>query len=184
MQTLTSNRTNGCTDLEEFVEAVGLTIEALIATRQRLLSSETTVRLIAVVAETGVKAIAACGKNFLVEKKVSTLSTIAHTTPTLPCGCRRPQPGMLLAAAQERGIDLAASWMAGDSESDVEAGRRAGCRTIRIGLPEVLFHCADEVAGSFAGGSKCDSRHGGDCRAIARLLLPTSLSFLADVLFL
>jgi D-glycero-D-manno-heptose 1,7-bisphosphate phosphatase len=66
-----------------------------------------------------------------------------------PCGCRKPQPGMLLAAAQDRGIDLTASWMVGDSETDVEAGRRAGCRTIRIGLPEVRFStAADEVAES------------------------------------
>jgi histidinol phosphatase-like enzyme len=56
---------------------------------------------------------------------------------------------MLLAAAQDRGIDLTASWMVGDSESDVEAGRRAGCRTIRIGLLDVrLSTSADEVAGS------------------------------------
>ena len=66
-----------------------------------------------------------------------------------PCGCRKPQPGMLLTAAQDRGIDLTASWMVGDSESDVEAGCRAGCRTIRIGLPEVRFSTsAEEVAGS------------------------------------
>ena len=52
-----------------------------------------------------------------------------------PCDCRKPQPGMLLAAAQDRGIDLAASWMVGDSESDVQAGQRAGCRTIRICSP-------------------------------------------------
>jgi D-glycero-D-manno-heptose 1,7-bisphosphate phosphatase len=66
-----------------------------------------------------------------------------------PCGCRKPQPGMLLAAAEDWGIDLTASWMVGDSESDVEAGRRAGCRTIRIGLFDVRFSTsADEVAGS------------------------------------
>lgn len=65
------------------------------------------------------------------------------------CACRKPQPGMLFAAAQDWGIDLTASWMVGDSESDVEAGRTAGCRTIRIGLPEVRFStAADEVAGS------------------------------------
>jgi len=66
-----------------------------------------------------------------------------------PCQCRKPQPGMLLAAARDRGIDLTASWMVGDSESDVEAGRRAGCRTIRIGLPEIrVSTAANEVAGS------------------------------------
>jgi D-glycero-D-manno-heptose 1,7-bisphosphate phosphatase len=65
-----------------------------------------------------------------------------------PCRCRKPQPGMLLVAAQDCGIDLAASWMVGDSESDVEAGRRAGCKTIRIGSPEVRScTAADEVVG-------------------------------------
>jgi D-glycero-D-manno-heptose 1,7-bisphosphate phosphatase len=67
------------------------------------------------------------------------------------CGCRKPQPGMLLAAAQARGIDLAASWMVGDSESDVLAGRSAGCRTICICLPNVdSVTAADEVAVSLA----------------------------------
>lgn len=45
---------------------------------------------------------------------------------------RKPQPGMLLAAADELDIDLPASWMVGDSPGDVEAGQRAGCRTIRV----------------------------------------------------
>jgi D-glycero-D-manno-heptose 1,7-bisphosphate phosphatase len=49
-----------------------------------------------------------------------------------PCGCRKPEPGMLFAAANEHEVDLPSSWMIGDSEKDVEAGRSAGCRTIRI----------------------------------------------------
>jgi D-glycero-D-manno-heptose 1,7-bisphosphate phosphatase len=48
------------------------------------------------------------------------------------CKCRKPAPGMLLTAAREHQIDLAASWMIGDSEIDVEAGRNAGCRTVRL----------------------------------------------------
>lgn len=52
--------------------------------------------------------------------------------PTDGCACRKPEPGMLLDAAAEHGIDLAASWMIGDILNDVEAGRRAGCRTILI----------------------------------------------------
>jgi len=48
------------------------------------------------------------------------------------CGCRKPAPGMLLQAAQEHVISLSESWMVGDSASDVEAGRRAGCKTARI----------------------------------------------------
>ena len=49
------------------------------------------------------------------------------------CDCRKPQPGMLLTAARRHDLDLAASWMVGDSVSDVAAGRRAGCRTIFVG---------------------------------------------------
>lgn len=50
----------------------------------------------------------------------------------IACGCRKPEPGMLLRAAEEYGIDLAASWMVGDRPADVGAGRAAGCRTIRV----------------------------------------------------
>ncbi|PRY12283.1 D,D-heptose 1,7-bisphosphate phosphatase [Pontibacter ummariensis] len=51
---------------------------------------------------------------------------------TQACACRKPQPGMLLQAAKDLGIDLAASWMIGDILHDVEAGNKAGCRTILI----------------------------------------------------
>jgi D-glycero-D-manno-heptose 1,7-bisphosphate phosphatase len=49
-----------------------------------------------------------------------------------PCSCRKPEPGMLFAAADEHQVDLTSSWMIGDSEKDVQAGRSAGCRTARI----------------------------------------------------
>ena len=52
--------------------------------------------------------------------------------PDEGCGCRKPKPGLLLAAAREHGVDLAASWMMGDILNDVEAGRRAGCHTVLI----------------------------------------------------
>jgi len=45
---------------------------------------------------------------------------------------RKPNPGMLLAAADEMDIDLSQSWSIGDSSRDVEAGLRAGCKTILI----------------------------------------------------
>ena len=51
------------------------------------------------------------------------------------CDCRKPAPGMLLAAAAELEIELPLSWMIGDSDSDVEAGVRAGCRTILFEHP-------------------------------------------------
>ena len=48
------------------------------------------------------------------------------------CDCRKPAPGMLLRAAKEHQLDLRSSWLIGDSESDVEAGKRAGCRTVQL----------------------------------------------------
>ena len=45
---------------------------------------------------------------------------------------RKPKPGMLLKAARELDIDLSQSWMVGDSGRDIEAGQRAGCRTVRV----------------------------------------------------
>jgi histidinol-phosphate phosphatase family protein len=48
------------------------------------------------------------------------------------CSCRKPLPGLLLAAARELDIDLARSWMIGDAETDVLAGIAAGCMTARI----------------------------------------------------
>ncbi len=48
------------------------------------------------------------------------------------CDCRKPKPGMLLRAAERYNIDLSESWMVGDSERDMEAGRRAGCHVKRV----------------------------------------------------
>lgn len=67
------------------------------------------------------------------------------------CKCRKPQPGMLLRAAQELAIDLEQSWFVGDILDDVEAGNRAGCRTILVDLgteqlPEQQVRCPSYVA--------------------------------------
>jgi histidinol-phosphate phosphatase family protein len=61
-----------------------------------------------------------------------------HPQGTVPdyafaCTCRKPMPGLLHAAAAEHGLDLEASWMIGGAPDDVEAGRRAGCRTVLLG---------------------------------------------------
>jgi histidinol-phosphate phosphatase family protein len=45
---------------------------------------------------------------------------------------RKPNPGMLLRAAAKHHLDLKASWMVGDSEKDMVAGKRAGCRTVLV----------------------------------------------------
>ncbi len=47
------------------------------------------------------------------------------------CACRKPGTGMLKAAAERFGLDLSRCWMVGDKDSDIAAGKRAGCRTIR-----------------------------------------------------
>ena len=49
------------------------------------------------------------------------------------CDCRKPKPGMLLKAAKDFNIDLSQSWMVGDGENDIKAGKAAGCRTALIG---------------------------------------------------
>src|SRR5580704_250582 len=64
------------------------------------------------------------------------------------CSCRKPAPGMLLDAARKYQLDLAASWMIGDSEVDVEAGRNAGCKTARLLESDVVEDKADVVASS------------------------------------
>lgn len=68
------------------------------------------------------------------------------------CECRKPKPGMIIEAAEKHGLDLSSSWMIGDSEKDVEAGHKAGCKTIRVCPPDETtkaeFHVEhiDEVA--------------------------------------
>lgn len=53
------------------------------------------------------------------------------------CGCRKPEPGLILEAAQKYNIDLRQSVMVGDGINDVEAGKRAGCRTAFIGTEKI-----------------------------------------------
>ncbi|MCX6994041.1 MAG: HAD-IIIA family hydrolase [Kiritimatiellaeota bacterium] len=62
------------------------------------------------------------------------------------CECRKPAPGMLQAMARKHNLDLAASWMVGDAETDIEAGRRAGCRTIRVNGDEATSKADWRVA--------------------------------------
>jgi histidinol-phosphate phosphatase family protein len=55
--------------------------------------------------------------------------------PHLPgagCSCRKPEPGLILRAGKELGIDIPSSWMIGDKEIDLEAAKRAGCRGVRV----------------------------------------------------
>jgi D-glycero-D-manno-heptose 1,7-bisphosphate phosphatase len=70
------------------------------------------------------------------------------TDPVLgrSCECRKPAPGMLLAAAEELDIELASSWMIGDTDSDVLAGKSAGCRTVLLEVPPSAHKRSAQVA--------------------------------------
>jgi D-glycero-D-manno-heptose 1,7-bisphosphate phosphatase len=61
-----------------------------------------------------------------------------------PCPCRKPLPGMLRAAAERFDVDLEGSWMIGDTDHDIEAGRAAGARTILLDNP----HSAHKRSGN------------------------------------
>lgn len=50
----------------------------------------------------------------------------------ITCDCRKPRPSLLVRAAYDHDIDLGRSWLVGDILNDVEAGQRAGCRTVLI----------------------------------------------------
>lgn len=54
----------------------------------------------------------------------------------IECDCRKPKPGMLLQAAKDFNIDLEHSWMIGDGENDIIAGKNAGCHTALITVDE------------------------------------------------
>jgi D,D-heptose 1,7-bisphosphate phosphatase len=78
---------------------------------------------------------------------------------------RKPEPGMLLQAAEDLDIDLPRSWMIGDSARDIEAGRRAGCRTILLqrggAVEETGVAMADHVVASLQEAAQIVLNHAG-----------------------
>jgi D-glycero-D-manno-heptose 1,7-bisphosphate phosphatase len=82
------------------------------------------------------------------------------------CDCRKPKPGMLLAAAKEHGIDLAASFMVGDRSGDVLAGAAAGCRTFLI---ERSYSKASSCRPDYKVADLAEA-----ARIVAGLLMPSS----------
>ncbi|MCB9890266.1 MAG: HAD family hydrolase [Planctomycetes bacterium] len=61
----------------------------------------------------------------------------AHGSFRTACNCRKPGSGMLIRAARDLDLDLAASWMVGDAPRDIVAGQRVGCRTICVTGPKM-----------------------------------------------
>ncbi|WP_374709304.1 D-glycero-alpha-D-manno-heptose-1,7-bisphosphate 7-phosphatase [Desmospora profundinema] len=87
-------------------------------------------------------------KRDLVEKNPRALiDDIAACThkPQEKCRCRKPKPGMILSLAQKHDIDLSRSWMVGDRNSDMEAGKRAGCQTVKVTQGYSLLDFAEEL---------------------------------------
>jgi D-glycero-D-manno-heptose 1,7-bisphosphate phosphatase len=96
------------------------------------------------------------------------------------CPCRKPEPGLILRAERDLGIDLGSSYMVGDSPSDIGAGKRAGTRTVRItagdddtadlvfpGLPafaEFLEDLAHRAQTDRADSHEEESRRVDDCK--------------------
>lgn len=63
----------------------------------------------------------------------------------IQCDCRKPKPGLLLRAAEKYNIDLAKSWMIGDRQSDMEAGKAAGCRTVLASENVMLYDAVKSI---------------------------------------
>jgi D-glycero-D-manno-heptose 1,7-bisphosphate phosphatase len=74
-----------------------------------------------------------------------------------PCDCRKPAPGMLLEAAEELGLDLASSWMLGDTDSDVVAAHAAGCRAVLIEHPGSAHKRAGDARPELVASSLADA---------------------------
>jgi histidinol-phosphate phosphatase family protein len=74
-----------------------------------------------------------------------------------PCSCRKPAPGMLLDAAVSLGLDLCKSWMVGDTDSDIGAGRAAGCGTVLIRHPGSVHKRLQAIQADLAADSLQDA---------------------------
>jgi len=71
-----------------------------------------------------------------------------HPEVTGPCACRKPEPGMLLQAAAELGIDLERSVMVGDKERDIIAAHRAGVKETYLFAEDVGKSAATKIISS------------------------------------
>lgn len=57
----------------------------------------------------------------------------------IECECRKPKPGMLLKAAKDLNIDLSSSYMVGDSENDIKAGKAAGSKSVLLNTKREFY---------------------------------------------
>ncbi|ASS68036.1 MULTISPECIES: HAD family hydrolase [unclassified Paenibacillus] len=80
--------------------------------------------------------------------------------PDSGCACRKPRPGMLLELAKRHRLSLGESYMIGDRESDIAAGRAAGTRTIRVGGAAGRRKGKDGGSREGAGSARRIQKHG------------------------
>ena len=69
-----------------------------------------------------------------------------HPDFTGPCECRKPAPGLLRDAAAELDLDVGASWIVGDADSDVTAAHAAGARAVLVEHPQTAHRRRGTVA--------------------------------------
>jgi D-glycero-D-manno-heptose 1,7-bisphosphate phosphatase len=115
---------------------------------------------------TAMEAVEAMHARIRAELPVDDIEVCFHTDAD-GCDCRKPKPGMLLAAARKHGIDLRRSWMVGDRWRDIDAGRAAGCLTVFVDYGYVQDQPvrADKIVASLAEATqhilRCDRRQEG-----------------------
>ena len=105
--------------------------------------------------------------------------------PEAGCDCRKPSPGMLLEAAEDLRLDLGRSFMIGDKVSDVEAGERAGCRTVLLGSGTIdggSTRGPDFVASGLERRGSTDPRVGGRAMKPITELRGSTVLVLGDVM--
>jgi D-glycero-D-manno-heptose 1,7-bisphosphate phosphatase len=81
--------------------------------------------------------------------------------PEENCGCRKPQPGLLLTAAEQMRLDLSSSFFVGDAESDVMAAKAVGCRPVLVktgrGIGQMAVLRQDHVMGYYLADDLSDA---------------------------
>lgn len=93
---------------------------------------------------------------------IDDIAVCLHPT-SAGCGCKKPAPGMLRSLAVRWDVDLSRSWTVGDRWVDIEAGRRAGTRTILVEGPQSWMATS-------AGGAPCDLRPDATVSAVGQVL--------------
>ena len=129
--------------LPEFVEALGIVSEkgykAVIVTNQKGVGTgQMKQGDLAEIHDNLMKELNRQGRSVL---EIFVCTDTSESSPR-----RKPNPGMLIEAAGKHALDLKRSWMIGDNRKDVEAGRRAGCKTVFVGSTDGLSGADYEIA--------------------------------------